>query len=262
MQFLNFIENARRYGPHPSTHDVTKFVAVIIMIIDHIGMFFFPEEHIWRSIGRIGFPIWFFLSGYARPSRVVTELYVLSVLMVLADAVTFYPVLPINALLSIAICRWFTRYLDKKDYDGRSLIFIFIGFWVWWLPTVILFEYGTQALMFALCGYLHRKYPYARNTRLAFLLATLSFIALQQINYSFDTFNFLILVFGTGAVVYTLMNFEVRFYEHWRWPWLKATFNFVARNSLYVYFIHFVGFVFLSTYLYPERNRAFQWIGM
>lgn len=38
-----------------------KFIAIVTMVIDHIGLALFPDELIWRYIGRISFPIFAFL---------------------------------------------------------------------------------------------------------------------------------------------------------------------------------------------------------
>lgn len=45
---------------------VLKMIAVVIMIIDHTGLFFFPEAIWLRAIGRIGFPIfaYFIAEGF------------------------------------------------------------------------------------------------------------------------------------------------------------------------------------------------------
>lgn len=34
-----------------------KVIAVLLMIIDHVGAVFFPEEPIWRMVGRLAFPL-------------------------------------------------------------------------------------------------------------------------------------------------------------------------------------------------------------
>lgn len=41
-----------------------KTIAIICMLIDHIGLVFFPDQLIWRAIGRLAMPI--FVYGVAR----------------------------------------------------------------------------------------------------------------------------------------------------------------------------------------------------
>lgn len=37
--------------------DWLKIIAILLMIIDHIGVVFFPEQSVWRIIGRLAFPL-------------------------------------------------------------------------------------------------------------------------------------------------------------------------------------------------------------
>ena len=48
-----------------TSYDLLKTLALVLMVIDHIGYFFYPEEMWWRVLGRLSVPIWFFLIGYA-----------------------------------------------------------------------------------------------------------------------------------------------------------------------------------------------------
>ena len=45
-------------------YDRLKVLAVITMIIDHLGYYIFPEDLYLRLIGRIAFPIFLFLVGF------------------------------------------------------------------------------------------------------------------------------------------------------------------------------------------------------
>jgi len=49
-----------------TSYDVWKTLAVLLMIIDHIGAYFLPDEQGLRILGRLCVPIWFFLVGYAQ----------------------------------------------------------------------------------------------------------------------------------------------------------------------------------------------------
>ncbi|WP_430884913.1 TraX family protein [Fusibacter sp. JL216-2] len=53
--------------------DFLKFLAMLTMLIDHIGYMFFPSQMLWRIIGRLSFPIFAFLiaRGYRYTSSKV-----------------------------------------------------------------------------------------------------------------------------------------------------------------------------------------------
>lgn len=44
--------------------DFLKTIAIITMVIDHLGLYFFPEYEIMRVIGRVSMPIFCFFVGY------------------------------------------------------------------------------------------------------------------------------------------------------------------------------------------------------
>ncbi len=52
-----------------SEHDLFKLTALLLMFIDHIGVFVFPDVIWWRIFGRAAAPIFFFLIGYSRSYR-------------------------------------------------------------------------------------------------------------------------------------------------------------------------------------------------
>lgn len=43
------------------TNHQLKLIAMITMTVDHIGMIFFPENMLWRLIGRLAFPVYAFM---------------------------------------------------------------------------------------------------------------------------------------------------------------------------------------------------------
>lgn len=51
-------------------NDTLKIIALLTMLIDHMGAIFFPDEMLWRTIGRIAFPIfsWQLVEGYVHTS--------------------------------------------------------------------------------------------------------------------------------------------------------------------------------------------------
>jgi len=53
-------------------NDILKLIAIVTMIIDHIGYMFFPGQMLYRTIGRIAFPIFAYqvAIGYKKTSSV------------------------------------------------------------------------------------------------------------------------------------------------------------------------------------------------
>lgn len=51
-------------------NDTLKVIALVTMLIDHIGAIFFPGEMLWRTIGRVAFPIfsWQLAEGFIHTS--------------------------------------------------------------------------------------------------------------------------------------------------------------------------------------------------
>jgi hypothetical protein len=54
-------------APKKPIDDTLKLIAIVTMLIDHIGYLLFPQQIAWRMIGRLSFPIFAFL--VARGSR-------------------------------------------------------------------------------------------------------------------------------------------------------------------------------------------------
>ncbi|MDO8619868.1 MAG: TraX family protein [bacterium] len=54
-----------------------KLVAILAMVIDHVGLLFFPHQLLWRVAGRIAFPLFAFLvaEGALRTSNVRAYLF-------------------------------------------------------------------------------------------------------------------------------------------------------------------------------------------
>lgn len=48
----------------PNLYDYLKVVAILTMIVDHLGYYLFPEVLEFRLIGRVAFPLFLFLVGF------------------------------------------------------------------------------------------------------------------------------------------------------------------------------------------------------
>ena len=68
-----------------TSYDFLKAVAVLLMVIDHVGFYFYPDQQWFRVFGRLCVPIWFFLIGYARSRDLSLYLWGGMILLVFAQ---------------------------------------------------------------------------------------------------------------------------------------------------------------------------------
>ncbi len=251
-----FIQNYHRYGQGLNSWDAIKFLAIAIMIVDHVGYFFFPENVWWRAIG-IGAPIWFFLCGYARPSKARMSLYWLAGIMVLADIAMSQPVLPVNNLVSIIVCRAFIAWFSESRYREQGAGFLFIMLLVWYPLTFFLFEYGSPALMIALAGYWYRNAPGTFKAPLMLVLGAAVIALTQIVLLQYTPQQTIVFILTMVPILYAMHRFEIR-------PllassaWWSVPVAVIARNSLYLYAGHYILFEAIHYMMYPPLSWSFQ----
>ena len=114
-----------------------KIIAAIAMLIDHIGMMFFPKAVIFRIIGRLAFPIFaFMIAESAKYTKNKLKHFMLMFSLALVCQVVYYlfdngslymcilVTFSISTLLIYALQR-FNKALFKKDakVGGSSLFY-------------------------------------------------------------------------------------------------------------------------------------------
>ncbi len=234
--------NYAKYGKELNSFDLYKFIAILFMTIDHLGMIFFTDNDTYRAFGRICIPIWFFLVGYGKVSLPNKELIICCAFVFLIQLIFkdgFF--LPVNVLLTIIIAKFVLYQIDKSDDFNIYLLFILLT--IFYLPSELIAEYGTMAMMFAVCGYLRRKnikqnlYPYFLG------LTIIYFLIMQQVFFEFDILNIIIMTLGVLLISYKLKNFEHRKYNITN----SRLIRFLGRNTLYYYTAHLTIFYIVAS---------------
>ncbi len=190
-----------------------KLIAVLAMLVDHIGFVFFPEVLEFRIIGRIAFPLFAFLiaEGFIKTSNVGNYLLRLSTFAVISQA-PFYMVMIMSDAEVIKLNIFFTLSLGlgvliafkkiKSVFVSVPVIAFFL-----FLAESINFEYGAYGILLILASYiflLKRKIGIlswvATN-----LIAMILFLDLQTIIvqvFSFATLPFMVAYNGKrGKIV-------------------------------------------------------------
>lgn len=253
-----------------TAHDLIKCLAVLLMISDHIGHHFYPDEMWFRVFGRLCVPIWFFLVGYAKTNERPLYLWSAAVLVTLSAIISGQFILPLNILFSIIILRYYRDgFISSALQSPESMRGIFLILLLSTLPTALLFEYGAIGMLFVIMGYIVRhkedvmqKFP-PKYIYLFLGLTFFSFFILEGIGLpSLSLSQAVVLGIGFLAIGVMLWRFEGKTY-----PVLTAKLPFavgwcirmMGRKTLEIYVIHILLFRAACMILYPEKYDFMGW---
>jgi len=230
-----------------TSYDILKTVAVLLMIADHVGYYFFPGEEGWRIAGRFCVPIWFFLIGYAHSRDIGWKLWAGIGVICLANLGLGLDMLPVTILLTIMIVRLVLDPLMILLAGDRGLIWpLTVCLAILALPSGVVIEYGTMGLVLAMAGYLLRHEPGADRTLLYIGLTGICFIIYQGLVFQFSTPGMGFFMLGTTAVMALLYYFRPQTYPS---VGRKSAFliQLCGRHTLVIYVLHLLLFKILYT---------------
>lgn len=173
-----------------------QLIAMITMLIDHIGLLFFPGEVIWRVIGRIAFPIYAYalVQGYAHTSnfrKYATRLLLIAVIsqipyqLVLNDA-------GLNVVVTLLVAILVLKILDHTR-PGVLSVLIISGFAVF--MEVLPFDYGAYGLLLVLI------FKYAQSTGMLLMHLLLNCVYLLSYGWTIQMISILptlVIAYGPG----------------------------------------------------------------
>jgi hypothetical protein len=250
-----------------STHSVDhtdwlKTVAILLVLVDHIGYFFIEDDLWWSVFGRLAAPTFFFLLGYAKSRGVPRNWIWLGVGLTVLDIWhnEWKWVAP-NILLSFALIRLGRPYaqglLERHGWVGFALLAALLFAL---LPvTGQLVDYGAEGWLWALFGLSQRRYvdhkpvqPNAGSKNLglmrllACLIASAVYVWREQIEFSFSQIQFA--VFIVVLIILSLrLSVFMRGTTRFQPPKLVAdTLGFIGRHTLEIYAIELAGFQIIA----------------
>lgn len=253
-----------------TSYDVLKSVAVLLMVVDHLGYHFYPEEMWFRVPGRLCVPMWFFLIGYARTTELAPRLWIGAGLVTASALVAGQYLLPLNILVTIIVARYIRHGMvghalgNPAALRGMFLILLFSS-----LPLGMLFEYGTSVMMFVLLGYILRNREDVTER-----------IGMQYIRlFAFASFFVFFLMQGMTLPSATplqavLLLCGIVGVGGWLWRFRSETYpgmtqklprpavwslKFLGRRTLEIYVAHLILFRGIAMILEPERFPFLAW---
>ncbi|HOO81927.1 MAG TPA: TraX family protein [Alphaproteobacteria bacterium] len=261
--------NAKALPTQITSYDLLKSFALITMIIDHIGMVFFPDDLWWRVVGRMSFPVWIFLIGYARSREVPAVFWLGAVVLTLTDFITGDAVLALDILVTIGLTR---LVLDKvMVYLVPELSRFWLAFGVLSalvLPTFVIFDYGTMAFLIAGFGYMVRHWPKddaaVQKLQERYMVGViLVYAGIEAAAFGFSTAQFLFVSAGVTAVFLLLLSpFKPKIHEGLDdrlGPVLSGMLRLFGRHSLVIYVLHLMAFKFTAMALGLHEYGLWNW---
>ncbi|MFM9968568.1 MAG: TraX family protein [Burkholderiales bacterium] len=239
-----------------TSYDLLKSAAVVLMVVDHLGYYFFYDDPWWRALGRIGFPVWFFLVGYSAARKIPARLTVSAIVVLLSSALVGLALLPLNALFTIIAIRALIDPLMRFAMHSRARLWLTsAALAAITLPSCALTEYGTMGLITAMFGFVVRNRKKTGDDALALqfmIFALLVFVFYQQLLYRFGPAQFIVMALCTAAMHYTILHFQPRTYPRLtaRCPRaLTAVLQLCGRWTLEIYVVHLFAFGVLAVLL-------------
>lgn len=128
-----------------------QLIAMITMLIDHVGLLFFPGEVLWRIIGRIAFPIYAYalVQGHVHTSnyrKYAIRLFLIAVLSQIPYQLAF-DTNGLNVVATLFASSLVLRMLDSAKPGPLSAVII-AGVCV--IMEVLPFDYGAYGLLLVL----------------------------------------------------------------------------------------------------------------
>ena len=238
-------------SPVLTSYDFLKTAAILLMILDHVGYYFFPEDLWFRSIGRMSAPIWFFLIGYARSRDIGPRMWIGFAVLALSQWVVGAAMLPVNILGTMILFRLILdpvmAHIEKHPktlYPLTALLFVIA------LPTALAVEYGSVAMLVVMAGYMTRNresLPLDERSYMTFCVVAAVAYVLYQVKmfFAFSTLQEITAGMGIVGVVILMTGFRPYAYPALteKLPaFVSAFFRLCGRRSLEIYVLHLLVF--------------------
>lgn len=229
---------AEAYGLN--THQVIKFIAIIIMTIDHIGSYLYPDVVWLRAIGRVTFPVWFFLVGHALHYRIHRDVLLWAGVLIILNPLLGAPVFPLNALVTITCCQWLLGRVEAGQWLDKAPATMIMTGVLLLLPSYVIMEYGTLGFFYALLGYAVRSKQMSwRTGKMVAVVALGFFLAMTVAIFDFPLPHMVFVTVLTSLVTLYLAQFRHRpLYAFSNYPRCARVIHFLSRNSLQYYVVH------------------------
>lgn len=229
----------------PNLIDVIKVFAIIVMIIDHLWYFLFPE-YIWmRFVWRFSFPLFIIAIGlhwsYRVDSWLLYSAIFIQIVLVWYWFINNIGFQPISILWSIIFIKFVLDFLSSKLPSKNNLIYL-ISVWilctVWWYRTSHFIEYWTLWISVWILWYLIRLGK-SQKVIIPYLLVCIIWIILVNQDFHFGSSLMVLYSLLMIIIFWSIDYFKDRlFLQVTKNPMFNLGLSFLSKNALPIYVIH------------------------
>lgn len=235
----------------PNLYDYLKILALITMLIDHIGYYLFPEILVLRLIGRIAFPIFLFLVGFNGSFRWRRELFWRGIgIRAFTSFVAWYFSFwsfGANILIAILLARGLIHFLlETKNKILWYVSFLFLLFSHSLMLNFL--DYGALSFFFVL-----RWWKASKDKQWFFLwipvmiwlfLQNIQVFGFWRVNGNWTQYCILIACFLILILLFRILT-KKNYTLSWKWWWSKIILR-ISQHALLFYGVHIVLLVILG----------------
>jgi len=214
----------------PNNQDVIKLIAIICMIIDHIGFFFLIHDPVLRAIGRVCLPIFAFFAGY-NFKTIHYGVLVYGLIITLARHL-FQDTVQSNILITFFIGQVLFTYAKPKILEVVFIISILVGVACNYCHFM---EYSTFTISFMICGLWAKR---GEAYRQALLISFIAFLIFTQMVFKFSPIYLLLVSLLQFGSYYSFSYLDLNAPRNYR-------VLFASRYLLEIYFWHFFIFILI-----------------
>lgn len=191
----------RKKGTRISRLDALKWIALIAMVIDHIGILFFSENETLRIIGRISFPIFAYLIAEGsfktrNRKRYLIRLWLFALLAQVPYMITFDK-MELNILFTL----FAGLLLIHLGWSYAMLVFVFLI----WLPIPVSYGWWGVFLIMMFASFRKKeKGEYYEEGKLARLIPSSTVVGRLVLFACLSVFTYLHVVIDDNMPFYQL----------------------------------------------------------
>lgn len=223
-----------RYGQEVNSHDLLKLLALGLMIADHLGGYIFTDSLSLRLVGRGAAPIFFFLVGYSRASKLEVGLFLYGAIITVLSYLLLDR-LYINILINFALIRFLFRTFPPEKFPTGMLALCLIILLAGTFPIERHLEYGASGVLLAMAGRFKAVADPRATPLMVFALGY--YTLLQIVAFGFGPHRSYLEAIGFGMALMALTFYYYQSREFTFGP-LRLPVLICSRYSLHIYFWH------------------------